>query len=450
MKLSSKVVDEINNMKEESLAILTGILKIPSIAAKKTGHNEAISFLKKEFEKAGFNCFIAKTDGNPVLCAEMNVGADKTLTFYDHYDVQPEEPVELWNSPPFEPTIKDGQIFARGVSDNKGEIVCRLQAIKAYMKVYGKLPINIKFIIEGEEEIGSPHLSQFVEQYRSFALDTDAVIWEFGGKDADNIQQIYLGVKGILYLHLKTETIGRDVHSGETQFVNNAAYELVWALASLKDRNDKVLIPSFYDGIIPPTEEELKVIEDFDLKEEQMKESFGIKDFRLGLSGLELKKKYFLEPTLNICGIWGGYQGPGSKTVVPKEAYAKIDCRLVPGQEPNHIVNKLREYLNENGFSHIEITGWDGYRAAKTPISNPITQLVINVFRETYEHEPIIWPMVGGSGPMYLFDKVPCISIGTGHMNSNAHAPNENIFLDDWYKGMEAIANLIHNFDTKE
>ncbi|MHA1304400.1 MAG: M20/M25/M40 family metallo-hydrolase, partial [Candidatus Heimdallarchaeaceae archaeon] len=287
----NKVIEE---NKEESINILKKFLSIPSVAAKGTGEKEAIEFLKKEFSKAGFDYFIAETPGNPVFCAEMNVGAEKTLLFYDHYDVQPPEPLELWSSPPFEPTTKEGKIFARGVADNKGEIICRLQAIKAYNEIFGKPPINIKFVIEGEEEVGSPNLGHFVENNKDFALNTNGIIWEFGGKDADNVQQIYLGVKGILYLHLKTQTIARDVHSGETQYVNNALYELVWALSSLKDRNDKIQVPGFYDNIIEPTEEEMQIIKDFNLKEDQLKQSFGIDEFRLGLTGLDLKKKYFL------------------------------------------------------------------------------------------------------------------------------------------------------------
>ncbi|MHA1399372.1 MAG: M20/M25/M40 family metallo-hydrolase [Candidatus Heimdallarchaeaceae archaeon] len=439
----NKVIEE---NKEESINILKKFLSIPSVAAKGTGEKEAIEFLKKEFSKAGFDYFIAETPGNPVFCAEMNVGAEKTLLFYDHYDVQPPEPLELWSSPPFEPTTKEGKIFARGVADNKGEIICRLQAIKAYNEIFGKPPINIKFVIEGEEEVGSPNLGHFVENNKDFALNTNGIIWEFGGKDADNVQQIYLGVKGILYLHLKTQTIARDVHSGETQYVNNALYELVWALSSLKDRNDKIQVPGFYDNIIEPTEEEMQIIKDFNLKEDQLKQSFGIDEFRLGLTGLDLKKKYFLEPTLNICGLWGGYQGPGSKTVTPKEAFAKVDCRLVPGQNPADLVNKIRSYLDKNNFSHIEITSWDGYKAAKTPIHDPFAKTVIKVFRDVYEHDPVVWPIVGGSGPMYLFEDIPCVSIGTGHIDSNAHAPNENVYLDDWYKGMKAIATLIHQF----
>ncbi|MHA1827667.1 MAG: M20/M25/M40 family metallo-hydrolase [Candidatus Heimdallarchaeaceae archaeon] len=441
-----EVYDKIEQKEQESLDILFELLKIPSIAAKGMGHEEAISYLSKIFEEAGFEYFVAETPKNPVFCAEMNVGADKCLTFYDHYDVQPSEPDELWVSEPFKPEIRDRRIFARGVSDNKGEIVCRLQAIKAYNEIFGKPPINIKFIIEGEEEIGSPNLPYFVKNNRDFALKTDGIIWEFGGRDKKGIQQIYLGVKGILYLHLKTKTIGRDVHSGYTQFVDNAAYEMIWALASLKSREDRIQVEGFYDDIVEPTKNDLEQVENFELNEEEMKETFGIEEFRLGLSGIELKKKYFLEPTLNICGLWSGYQGPGSKTVTPNEAFAKVDCRLVPGQKPQDLVEKIRKHLNQREFKHIEITSWDGYPAAKTDINHPFSQTIIKTIREVYSHEPKVWPLVGGSGPMYLFENAPCVSIGTGHPDGNAHAPNENIYVEDWIRGMKTIATLIHKF----
>ncbi|MHA1868594.1 MAG: M20/M25/M40 family metallo-hydrolase [Candidatus Heimdallarchaeaceae archaeon] len=441
---------EVSNLiyqnKEKSLEILFEFLRIPTVAAKNLGAQKAIDFLKKNFKEAGFECFIAETPGNPVFCAELNSGAEETITFYDHYDVQPEDPIELWDSPPFEPNIREGKIFARGVADNKGEIICRLQAIKAYKEIFGELPVNIKFIIEGEEEVGSPNLGYFVEKNKEFALNTNGIIWEFGGKDKDGIQQVNLGVKGILYLHFHTKTIGRDIHSGYTQFVDNAAYELVWALSSLKDRNDRILVPGFYEDIIPPSEKEMEAIKDFKIKEKYLKESFGIEKFRLNLSGMELKKKYFLEPTLNICGIWSGYQGQGSKTVTPKEAFAKVDCRLVPGQNPEDLVTKIRTYLDEQNFSHIEISSWDGYPAAVTPIENEFAQKVISVIKTVYNHDPICWPIVGGSGPMYLFKDIPCVSIGTGHSDSKAHAPNENIFVDDWIKGMELIASLIDRY----
>lgn len=440
------VFENIEGRKQESQDILFDLLRIPSVAAKNTGHDDAIKYLTNIFAEAGFNYFIGETPTKPVFCAEMNVGADKTLLFYDHYDVQPEDPIDLWDSPPFDPTVRDGKIFARGVSDNKGEIICRLQAIKAYNDIYGKPPINIKFLIEGEEEIGSPNLPHFIKNNKDFALKADGIIWEFGGKTKAGIQQIYLGVKGILYMHFKTKTIERDVHSGYTQFVDNAAYELVWALSQLKNRDDVVLVQGFYDNIPEPTADELKEIEEFDLKEVEMKETFGIEAFRMGLSGLDMKRKYFLEPTLNICGIWSGYQGEGSKTVTPNEAFAKVDCRLVPGQDAVDLVSKIKAHLDALQFNHIEISSWDGYPAAKTKSTNPFAQTIIQTFRDVYKHEPIVWPLVGGSGPMYLFENVPCVSIGTGHPDGNAHAPNENLIIEDWIQGMKTIATLIHTF----
>ena len=440
------VFQVIERNKEQSIELLKNFLKIPSVAAKNTGTEEAIDYLRRTFGDAGFDYFVAETPTKPVFCAEMNVGADRTILFYDHYDVQPEDPIELWDSPPFEPTIRDGKIFARGVTDNKNEIIARLEAIRAYNEIFEKPPINIKFIIEGEEEIGSPNFPHFIKNNREFALRADGILWEFGGRDKKNVQQIYLGVKGILYLHFKTKTIGRDIHSGYTQFADNAAYELTWALSSLKNRNDKVLVPGFYDNISEPTEEEIKEIKEFDLNEDEMKETFGIEEFRLGLTGLDMKKKYFLEPTLNICGIWSGYQGPGSKTVTPNEAFAKVDCRLVPGQNPEDLVSKIRKYLDDLNFKHIEISDWDGYPAAKTKITNPFAQTIINSFKQIYGHDPKIWPMVGGSGPMYLFEDVPIVSIGTGHPEGNAHAPNENLYIEDWITGMKTIATIIHTF----
>ncbi len=436
----------IEKNKEQSIELLKDFLRIPSVAAKNTGTQEAIDYLRRTFGDAGFDYFVEETPTKPVFCAEMNVGAEKTILFYDHYDVQPEDPIELWDSPPFEPTIRDGKIYARGVADNKNEIIARLEAIRAYNEVFEKPPINIKFVIEGEEEVGSPSFPHFIKNNREFVMQSDGCIWEFGGRDGDGIQEVYLGVKGILYLHLKTNTIGRDVHSGYTQFVNNAAYEMSWALSALKDRDDKILVPGFYDNIPDPSPEDMKIIEDFNLKEDLFKENFGVDSFRLGLTGLDMKKKYFLEPTCNICGLWSGYQGLGGKTVTPNEAFAKVDFRLVPGQDAKDLVKKIRNFWDEKGFEHIEIVDWDGYQAAQTSINNPFAKKVVETIKEVEGHDPVIWPMVGGSGPMYLFEGVPCISIGCSHAKANAHAPNENISIDDFVIGMKTIANLIHKF----
>ncbi len=220
----NEVYSTLQKKKEESIDLLFEFLKIPSIASQNLGEKASINFLERIFGEAGFNCSTFETNGFAVFTAELNTGSDKTITFYDHYDVQPVN-IELWESPPFEPAIRNGKIFARGVADNKGEIICRLQAIKAYRELFGKIPVNIKFILEGEEEMGSLNLGYFVENNKEFALGTDLCIWEFGGKDTEGIQNIYLGVKGCLYLELKTDTIGIDVHSGRTQFVDNAAYE---------------------------------------------------------------------------------------------------------------------------------------------------------------------------------------------------------------------------------
>jgi len=430
--------------KKKSIDLVFEFLKIPCLAAQNLGEKASINFLERIFGKAGFNCSTFETKGFAVFTAELNVGSDKTITFYDHYDVQPVNS-ELWESPPFKPNIRNGKIFARGISDNKGEIICRLQAIKAYREVFGKTPVNIKFIIEGEEEAGSLNLGYFVENNKEFALGTNLCVWEFGAKDSDGIHNIYLGVKGFLYLELKTDTIGTDVHSGRTQFVDNAAYELVWALAALKDRNDKILVPGFYDNISESTEEELQIVDNFNLREDDLKKIYGIDKIRLGLSGVELNRKFFLEPTSNICGLWSGYQGPGLKTIAPHEAFAKVDFRLVPDQNPKDLVEKIRKFWDDHGFTHIKIVEWDGCEAVKTSPTNHAAQAVTRTIREVSGHNPVVWPLAGGSGPMDLFPGVPCISIGTANFQSNAHAPNENIYIEDWIEGMKIIANLIHN-----
>ena len=441
---------------DQAIEDLFKLIRIPTVTAK-GGENSklAISELTRIFSPLGFTTAAVETKGGkgqPVFTAVLDSNKPKTLLFYDHYDVQPAEPFDLWTSPPFEPEIREGKIYGRGVADNKGHLISRVYAVKMLQKLRGErdLPVNVKFVVEGEEEVSSPNLGGFVEQNHDFLFaDQTSCIWEFGGKNASGFQEIWAGVKGICYVQLKTMGKNfpkKDLHSAYGAVVENPANHLVAALASLRDdKTDRILIRDYYDTIIPPSEELLQTIsrieKEFD--EEKLKEVLGVQEFIQGLTGMDMLKKYYLNPTCTICGIWAGWQGEGGKTVLPAEAHAKLDFRLVPKQTPKDVINKLRNHFREQRFN-VEIEWYEGYPAAFTPLSDPFVQTVKEAMIEVYNHEPILHPWSPGSGPLHLFsDYIPVLSIGVGNAESNAHSPNENIEVEDFKLGQICIARLM-------
>jgi acetylornithine deacetylase/succinyl-diaminopimelate desuccinylase-like protein len=433
---------------DDSLKDLYKLIRIPTETAKGGEYStEALTELTRIFSELKFECTTIETKGQPVFTAALNLNKPKTLLFYNHYDVQPAEPLDQWLSPPFDPEIREGKIYGRGVSDNKGNIIARAYAVKMIQELRGELPINVKFVIEGEEEVSSPNLKEFVDSHQNFLFsDQTSCIWEFGGKEASGIQAICAGVKGICYVQVKTTGPKRDLHSALGAIVENPANHLVAALASLKnEQTDEILIDGFYDPIDAPSEEILRIISEvakvFDLN--RQKEQLGVEKFIQGLQGEDLLKKYYLSPTCTICGIWSGWQGIGGKTVLPAEAHAKLDFRLVPNQSPEDVIQKLRDHFKNHRFN-VEIEWFEGYRPAFTPLSDPFIGLVRETMAEVYGHDPIVHPWSPASGPLYLFaDHVPVVSIGVSNAGSKGHAPNENIEVEDFKRGKICIARLI-------
>ncbi|MHA1425005.1 MAG: M20/M25/M40 family metallo-hydrolase [Candidatus Helarchaeota archaeon] len=437
------VFEEIERKESKALAQLKRLVQIPSVSAENKGMECADVIQKLIQEEIGFTAQKLETSGYPVIFAEKNVGAKTTLIFYDHYDVQPVDPVEDWVSPPFEPEIREGKLYGRGVEDNKGNIIARIFAIKAFQAVY-QLPLNIKFVIEGQEEIGSPYLYEFVEKYPDL-VQADFCIWESGHRNANRRQQVWCGVKGILYMTLEIAQATRDIHSSWGGVVKNPAWDLVWALSSLKNQEQLILIEGFYDEVQPPTPGEIQHLTTIPFEEEAYLEDFGVSSFLQ--TGPDLKKAYYYSPSLTIDGIGSGYQGPGSKTIIPARASAKIDFRLVPNQNPTDIQKKFKRHLQKHHFTDIKITSAHGYPPARTSLTSKYLQIIQETGERIYGNPLIIHPTTAGSGPMYLFiNKMDCISFGCGHANSLVHAPNENIILEDFIFNMKHLAAVFHSF----
>ncbi|MFW9905715.1 MAG: M20/M25/M40 family metallo-hydrolase [Candidatus Thorarchaeota archaeon] len=432
----------------DALDDLFRLTRIPTVTAKGGEYSsDAIAELDKIFRQLDFKTIVSKTKGEPVFTSASKTDKPKTILFYDHYDVQPAEPFDQWTSPPFEPEIREGKIYGRGIADNKGNIIARIHAVKMIQELRGELPVNVKFIIEGEEEVSSPNLKEYVDFHHEFLFsDQTSCIWEFGGTNTQGMQEIWAGVKGICYVQLKTTGPNRDLHSAYGAVVENPANHLVAALASLRnDHSDEILIENYYKPIKAPSKEVLEAISNLKdtLDEDKLKEQLGVKKFIGNLQGEELLKKYYLSPTCTLCGIWSGWQGKGGKTVLPAEAHAKLDFRLVPNQTPEDVIQMLRGHFKKHNFN-VEIEWFEGYRPAFTPLSVPFVTLLKEVMLEVYGHKPLIHPWSPGSGPLYLFaDHIPVLSIGVGNAGSRAHAPNENINVEDFKQGQVCIARLI-------
>lgn len=432
---------------QDFLQDLSDLCAYPTVAAQNQAIDETADFTAKLLEKYGFSAKVMPSTGNPMVYGELNGARDNTVLCYNHYDVQPAEPLELWDSPPFEATERDGKLYARGVVDDKGHIICRLAAIAALKAIYGEVPCSVKMLIEGEEEIGSMSMEPFIEQHEDMLSGADGCLWEFGGVDFEDRPEIVLGMRGDIYVELRAKTISHDAHSGlGGSIFPNAAWRLTWALSTLKDQNERIQIPGWYDDVREPTSAEMELLRNLPRSDEALKESFGLDRFLKDVDGVEMLRQQLFEPTCTIAGIGGGYQGPGSKTVLPAEAMAKVDFRIVPDQDPDDLVAKLRKYLVDQGFDDIEVIQHNGSRAARVYPNAPFVQTVIESAREVYGTEPVVSPTSGGSGPMDPFVRllnVPISNVGIGYANTLVHSPNENMRIADFVKGVKQTARVM-------
>ena len=320
------------------------------------------------FRKLGATVTVYTTPGSPVVYAEIGPeNAARTLLIYNHYDVQPEDPIDLWETPPFEMTIKDGVIYGRGTSDDKGELLSRIQALEAWLKTQGDLPVRIKWIAEGEEETGSNNLEDWVKAHADM-LTADGVLWEGGGYDEAGRPTFGLGGKGLAYFELRCQGPSHDLHSSVAPMVVNPAWRLVWALSTLKDADDHITLDGYMEHMKPVSDENWRRIDAVPMEFEAMREKWGLASWINGLDDQAARRRYFGEPTITICGIHSGYEGAGSKTVLPAVATAKLDFRLVDGLTAQLAHDMLRAHLDRRGFIDITIKDLGGEEfAASAP-----------------------------------------------------------------------------------
>jgi acetylornithine deacetylase/succinyl-diaminopimelate desuccinylase-like protein len=437
---------------------LQKLIKIPSVSARKQNLEECAKEIVAMMKRIGINAELIyfdddqKNSAPPLVYGEVKSKSNpngKTLLFYNHYDVQPEEPRDLWEYEPFEGKVEGNFIYGRGASDDKGELVTRLKAIEFFLKQRGDVPMNIKFLIEGEEEIGSKNISKYLKKYNTKFM-TDVIIWEFGYIDQEQKPIISLGMKGLLYVELTAQGASRDVHSSLAVLIENPALRIVQALSTLVNREGNILIKDWFKEVKELSEEENLIVDSEPFDEESFKKEYGISKFINNLSGKRVKKALTCEPTCNISGLNSGYSGPGAKTITPSKAMVKIDFRLVPNMDPGLQFKRLEKHLEENGFEDIKVTLIHGEAAGRTALDNQYVKIIEKSANEIFG-DSIISISSAGTGPMYDFIdllKAPCISIGGTYIFSRIHSPNEFAKIDLLEKTTKCMIKIIDNIST--
>lgn len=458
----SKAIDYINQHKEKFLSELIDLLKIPSISADSAYKNDVTNtanFLAKHFEQIGLDKVqVFPTNGHPIVYAEKIVDASlPTVLVYGHYDVQPADPIELWDSPAFEPVIKtteihpEGAIFARGACDDKGQMFMHVKAVEA-MIATGELNCNVKLMIEGEEEVGSIHLEGFIKEQKEL-LKADIILVSDTGMLSNDTPSITTGLRGLSYVEVEVTGPNRDLHSGlYGGCVANPLNSLAKMIASLHDENNHITIPGFYDKVVELSADERDLMAKAPFNEEHYKKSIGINGVK-GEAGYSTPERGSIRPTLDVNGMWGGYIGEGAKTVIPSKAYAKISMRLVPDQHPEEITELFQKHfesLAESGTTVVVKPHHGGFPVV-TPIDSIAYQAASLAYEETFGKTPI--PVrSGGSIPIIaLFESVlglKTIMMGFGLDSDAIHSPNEHFGLFNYYRGIETIPYFYKHFNA--
>lgn len=426
---------------------LFSLIRIPSVSAHQHAREalyQCANQWVKLLLKAGVDkAEVMETKGNPVVYAEKCIEKSlPTVLVYGHYDVMPAEPLELWKSPPFEPEVRDGKIFARGADDDKGQSFMHAKAFE-YLVLTGQLNCNIKFLLEGEEEIGSPNLEAFCEANKTL-LSCDTILVSDTSMLAADTPSITTGLRGLAYWQIEVTGANRDLHSGIFGgAVANPINELSKMLAQLTDDEGRVTIPGFYDRVQEISPEEKKMIDQVPFDEEAYKNDLGISHL-FGEKGYSTIERTGIRPTLDICGIWGGYTGEGSKTVLPSKAYAKLSARLVPDQDHHEVMQLVADYLRAIAPKHIQIDVIPLHGAASyvCPIDSPAYRAAEQAYEQVFGVRPLPVRRGGSIGVVPVFEKVlgvKPILMGFGLESDAIHSPNENFPLDMFKKGIETI-----------
>lgn len=437
--------------RDDFLEELKIVARQPSVSAQNIGLKECAELVRSKMSELGIDAKLLPVKGGPdIVYGELKGSSGaKTLVIYNHYDVQPVEPLNEWKSDPFDPIERDGKLYGRGVGDDKGELVARFNAIKSLLDSGSTIKPSIKWMVEGEEEVGSPHLHDFVSKNKSL-FKGDGCLWEGGDRSSSGRSEIHLGVKGLLYVEFRLKVGEKDQHSQYGAIAPNPAWRLVNLLKTIKNENERILIDGFYDDVAKPSPQEKKFLKDNEFSTKGLQKALQINYLLKEKDDVSTVTKLLYSPTANIAGFGAGYLGPGAKTIVPKEAFVKMDFRLVANMRAADVERKLRKHLKERGFNDLQLTIFSREDPAKTPVESYIAQTMIACTELVEGQKPNVWPTIAGTGPMSLFThdlKLPtAMGVGINYPGASFHAPNEHIVIDYYIRGIKQLISLFALF----
>ena len=442
--------------RERFLAELKEFIRIPSVStlpAHRPDIERAAAFVADKLRAAGMeNVEIIPTSGHPLVYADwLHASGKPTVLCYGHYDVQPADPLDLWISPPFEPTERDGNLYARGAVDDKGQMYMHIKAIEALRAVNGKLPVNVKFLIEGEEEVGGASIARYVAENRE-KLRSDVALVSDTAMYAEGMPTLCIGLRGLIYLEVEATGPARDLHSGlYGGAAPNAVYGLIELLAKAKDEHGVIRIPGLYDDVEEPAPAELESWSRLPFREEQFLANEVGATALTGEPGRSVLERVWSRPTFEVHGIAGGFTGPGAKTVIPAKATAKVSIRLVPRQEPEKIIAAFRDWVRQNTPAGVqtEVRVLSASPGLVVNPERPAIQVAARAFGDIF-HKPTVFIRSGGSIPIVGdFAKhlgIPTILMGFGLPDDGLHAPNEKYKLDNYYLGIMTVAHFLEQY----
>ncbi len=445
------IFDYIDANADEYIADLQTLVRQPSISAQGIGLRECAELVLNMMHRDGLDATLHELAGGPpVITGHITTSqSERTMLCYSHYDVQPPEPLDAWSyGGPWSAEIVDGVMYGRGTTDNKSGVLAFNKAAKAFLQVRGELPVNLKFIIEGEEEIGSVHLGPWVEENTAL-LEADGMHCLDGPNDATtDVPDVDLGLKSVLFAEFISRGANRDIHSLNFPLLPAPIWDLIRALNSIMDEDRRILIEGWYDGLYELLDEDYEILNDklSRINLDEMKREWGIDEFALGRDGLDAIIARNYEPTANIAGIVGGYTGQGSKTIVPNEARAKMDFRLPPNLNPQQAMDKLQNHLKQQGFDNIEVR----FEATAEPpykisVKEPMAQAVIAAANKIFGKAPIV-NGVSAEGTILKHVWIPCVLTGFANPGANLHAPDENISVEHYTRGIKYAAQIMYEF----
>lgn len=449
------VLSYIDANKERYLSELTELLAIPSVSSQKEHQGDmqrCAQWVADHMERIGLhNVKIFPTEGHPIVYGDwLGASGQPTVLVYGHYDVQSEEPVNLWTSPPYQATVRDGNLYARGASDDKGQMFIHLKAVEALLKNNGTLPVNLKIIVEGEEEVGGEHLETFLEEYKEM-LKADIVLISDTAMFAKDVPSICYGLRGIAYMEIELSGPKRDLHSGSFGgSIHNPIQALAEIIASLHDKNGRVTIPGFYNDVRTLTQKERAAFKKLPHSDKKYAKEVGVPAL-YGEKGFTTLERLWARPTLECNGIWGGYTGEGAKTVLPAKAFAKISMRLVPNQKSATIAKLFEKHIKKIAPKTVTVNvrTLHGGEPAITPIDSPGVEAAVSALEKGFGKKPL-YQREGGSIPIVVqFKKIlgiDSVLLGFGLPDENIHAPDEFLNLNNFYNGIRTSAHFYNEF----